>query len=127
MTPEVEAAVEEVRRTFPGHRVDVEAEAQGGAYVMVHDLPLGGRYSPPTSWFGFLVTFQYPRADVYPHFIDGGVRRADDRPHGAGFSGPSIWQGRSTLQVSRRSNHWNAASDTAAGKLLKVLEWVRSQ
>jgi hypothetical protein len=29
VTPEVEAAVEEIRLTFAGHRVDVEEEAQG--------------------------------------------------------------------------------------------------
>lgn len=127
MTPEVEAAVEGVRQTFPGHRLEVEPEVQGGAYVVVHELPLGGRYAPETSWFGFLITFQYPRADVYPHFIDGGVRRADGRPHGPGFSGPNPWRGRPALQVSRRSNRWDPALDTAAVKLLKVLEWVRAQ
>jgi hypothetical protein len=29
--------------------------------------------------------------------------------------------------VSRRSNRWNAANDTAALKLAKVIEWLRSQ
>ena len=55
------------------------------------------------------------------------VRRADGKQHGKGFSGPLVWQGRLALQVSRRSNRWSPALDTAAAKLLKVLEWVRSQ
>src|SRR5687768_8391968 len=100
MTPEVEAAIEEIRQAFPGHRVHVEPEAQGGAYVTVTDLDVGDTYVPSNTWFGFLITFQYPRADVYPHFVDAGLKRADQRPHGNGFSGPIEWRGRKALQVS---------------------------
>lgn len=129
MTPEVEQAIEEIRTAFAGHRVDVTPEPQGGAYVVVNDLAIGDRYSPPATWVGFLITFQYPNADVYPHFIDAGVRRGDGRAHGGGFSGPTAWPGRAgrVIQVSRRSNRWSPAFDTAATKLAKVLEWIKSQ
>lgn len=33
MTPEVEQAIAEIKQAFPEHPLDVEAEAQGGAYV----------------------------------------------------------------------------------------------
>jgi hypothetical protein len=127
MTPEVEQAIAQIRTTFDGHRVQFEPEPQGGAYVVVDDLFLGDQYVPTTSWLGFLITFQYPRADVYPHFVDPQLRRADGRAHGAGFSGPLSWQGRLALQISRRSNRLNPAIDTAATKLAKVIEWVKSQ
>lgn len=127
MTPEVTTAVEEIRAAFAGHRIDVTSEAQGGAYVVVQDLELGGRYQPSASWVGFLISFQYPYSDVYPHFIDGAVRRVDGRPHGQGMAGPVPWQGRSAVQVSRRSNRWNPVVDTAATKLAKVLGWIRAQ
>lgn len=127
MTPEVERAIDEIRRSFPDHQVTVEPEGQGGAYVVVHGLPIGERYVPPNTWVGFLITFQYPYADVYPHFIDGAVRRVDGRGHASGFSGPTPWRGRSALQISRRSNHLNPATDTAALKLMKVLQWTREQ
>src|SRR5688500_12697351 len=130
MTPEVQAAIEEIRTAFPGHRLDVEPEAQGGAYVVVHNLSLGERYEPHTSWVGFLVDFQCPYSDVYPHYIVAEVKRADSTSHGGGFSGPTQWPGRKdrqALQVSRRSNRWNPAVDTAATKLAKVLEWIRSR
>src|SRR5947208_1589663 len=125
MTPEVETAVQEIRNSFAGHRTDVEPEAQGGAYVTVHDLDIGDRHEPFRSWVGFLITFQYPRADVYPHFIDPAVRRADGQPHGAGISGPTNWNGRQALQVSRRSSRWDCTIDTAVGKLHKILAWLR--
>lgn len=127
MTPEVEQAIAQIRTTFDGHRVQFEPEPQGGAYVIVDDVFLGDHYVPTTSWVGFLITFQYPRADVYPHFVDPQLRRDDGRALGTGFSGPVSWQGRQALQISRRSNHLNPAIDTAATKLAKVIEWVKSQ
>jgi hypothetical protein len=127
MNPDVVEAAEEIKRSFPEHQVEVTPEAQGGAYVIVRDLDLGDKYEPATSWCGFLITFQYPHADVYPHFIDGRVRRKDGCGHGSGISGPMDWQRHSALQISRRSNRWNPAIDTAAAKLAKVLEWLRAQ
>lgn len=127
MTPEVITAIEEVKEAFSGYQVDVTPEAQGGAYVVVHGLSVGTHYVLPTSWVGFLITFQYPYADVYPHFIDQNLRRADGAAHRIGIVGPIPWNGKAALQVSRRSNHWHAATDTAALKLAKVLEWLKSE
>lgn len=124
MTQEVKAAIEEIKATFPDHRVDVEDEPQGGAYVVVADLSIGKTYVPSTTWVGFLLSYQYPYADVYPHFIDGEVQRVDKQSLGGGFSNPRTWQNRLAIQVSRRSNHWNPALDTATTKLVKVLEWI---
>ena len=127
MTPEVEEALEEIRTTFSGHNVTIEPEKQGGAYVIVHDVNISQVYNPPVTWIGFLIDFQYPRSDVYPHFVDGSIKRADNRALGEGFSGPNNWQGRQAIQVSRRSNHRNSAVDTAALKLLKVIEWLHTR
>jgi len=127
MTPDVEAAINELRRDFAGHQIDVEDEPQGGAYVIVHDLPLGDQYAPPCSWVGFLIHFQYPRSDIYPHFIDASVTRVDGKGWGGGISGPTDWRDRKVLQISRKSNHWNPNTDSAALKLAKVLEWLKQK
>lgn len=131
MTTEVEAAIQEIRWAFPEHQLEVQPEPQGGAYVVVNHLQIGDQYAPSTSWVGFLITFQYPYADCYPHYVDGRVERADGQALGQGFSGPMTWQtplqSRSAVQVSRRSNRLNAATDTALLKLLKVLEWMKSR
>jgi hypothetical protein len=126
VTPEVAAAVEEIRQTFTGNPVEVEEEAQGGAYVIVRNLDVGERFKPAAIWLSFLISFQYPDSDVYPHFTDAGFARADGIALGAGFSGVT-WREQSVLQVSRRSNRWNPAVDTAAGKLINVLEWMKSR
>ncbi len=127
MTPEVENAINEVKATFPEHQVDVEPESQGGAYVIVRDLLIGDHYIPPTTWVGFVIGFQYPRSDIYPHFIDGNIKRANGQNHGGGFSGPVTWQNRLALQISRKSNRHDPVIDTAATKLFKVLEWIKTQ
>ncbi len=127
MTPEIEVAIQEIRDALPGHQVEVGEEPQGGAYVVVHDLPIGDHYTPSAAWVGFLITFQYPRADVYPHFLAPDLSRVDGGNLSSTFRRGQTFWGRPAIQVSRRSNGWNAAVDTAALKLVKVLDWVRSQ
>ncbi len=127
MTPKVEKAIQEIRVAFRDNPVVVEENPDGGAYVIVQDVVLGYQYNPSTSWIGFGINFQYPYSDVYPHYIESGVKRADNSCHGIGFSGPINWQGRSVIQVSRRSPNWNPAQDIAAEKLAKVLDWINTR
>ena len=126
MTPAVVSAIEQVRATFSACRVDVEADGSGGAYVKVHDVPLGPPYAQDHSWFGFHITFQYPYADVYPHFVRPDLKRIDGRPLGEGTGGGSF-RNHQAVQLSRRSNRLNPATDTAALKLLKVHQWLKSR
>ena len=124
--PAVTAAVDEVRRLLPFATVEVELDEQGGAYVIIESIPLGATYTQSGSWVGFHITFQYPFADVYPHFIRGDLARSDGAALGESFSATE-WRGRSAVQVSRRSNRLDPAVDTASTKLSKVVEWVRSR
>jgi hypothetical protein len=127
LTSEVELAIKELIQAFPEGKVEVEPDTDGGAWVVVHSLSVGPTYEPDKTWFGFQVTFQYPRADVYPHFVDGALHRKDGRPLGEAFSGITEWRGRSAVQVSRASKRLDPLNDTAATKLAKVLEWVRAR
>lgn len=127
MTPEVEKAVEEIKTLFSVNRVEIEAVADGGARIIVHDIQLAATYSPQVTWIGFIIGFQYPRADVYPHYIDHVVKRVDENPLGEAFSGPMKWQERDCIQISRKSNKLDPSVDTAATKLAKVIEWINSR
>lgn len=126
LTAEVDDAIDEIRRHFDQTVTTVVEDGQGGAYVFVEDVDLGGKYSPARSWIGFHVTFQYPYSDVYPHFVRGDLARADGTGLGEAMSSGQF-QGRQAIQVSRRSNHLNPATDTALLKLLKVLDWMQSR
>jgi len=129
MNPPVEEAIAEIRATFADHQVDVEPDTDGGAFVTVQNLQLGDQYTPSVSWMGFHITFQYPHADVYPHFCVAGLKKngVDVVPpfHKGDWKTPSSAVAATT--VSRQSNHRNPAVDTAAIKLMKVLEWIRKQ
>jgi hypothetical protein len=125
ITPSAEKAIEEIRSSFPDCGVEVEPDGAGGAYVTVRGIAVGAPYAQPDLWIGFQITFQYPYADVYPHFTRPDLTRLDGRPLGEGF-GAAHWRNLAAIQISRRSNKLNPATDTAALKLLKVLQWLRN-
>ena len=125
LSPAVATGVTGVRDQFPGHAVTVTSDDNGGVFVVVDDVPAGPPYAEDTTWLGFHINAAYPDSDVYPHFV-GPLIRKDEKAHGEGIAATE-WRGRPALQLSRRSNHWNAATDTAALKALKVLTWLASR
>ena len=118
-------AIEEIRCTFDGCDVEVEPDGSGGAVVVVRGVPMGCPYAQTAIWLGFHITFQYPYADVYPHFTNADLARSDGGGLGGGF-GTASFQGQPAIQISRRSNKLNPKTDTAALKLLKVVAWMRN-
>lgn len=133
-TPEVSAALGELKDAYGAAAVTAQADPQGGAYVTVDPVEFGDHFTPATGWIRFHITFQYPAADIYPHFIPRTVRRADGKavtpgtPLGVGTSEGSYTHGTEqfdAIQLSRRSNRWNPATDSAVLKLVKVLAWLR--
>ena len=124
--PAVAKAIEEISCTFEGCDVEVEGDGSGGAVVVVRGVTMGCPYVQTEVWFGFHITHQYPYADVYPHFTNADLARSDGGGLGGGF-GTASFRGQPAIQISRRSNRLNPATDTAALKLLKVVTWMKSQ
>lgn len=122
--PAVIEGIKELIEAFGEGNVKYTPEDSGGAIVFVNNVDVGGTYAPSIVWFGFIITFNYPHADVYPHYCN--LKRSDGNALGGGF-GNANWQGKDCVQISRRSNNWNPATDTAALKLAKVIKWVKEQ
>lgn len=124
MKPHVAAALQELDRAFPSSTVHGREDGKGGAYVIVEDVPIGPRYAPASTWLGGHITALYPYADIYPLFIDAGVRRLD----GTAFEPPvtpnAQFERRPALQVSRRNNHTQNYPQTALSKFLKVQQFL---
>jgi hypothetical protein len=138
MKASIATAVEEIVGAGIGTRVKTMQDADGGAYVIVDEVAICASFSPSTAWIGFHLVWTYPDADVYPHFTDPSLRylgsnsSANQYPEGnlpiamsrgatmPGFEIPAI-------QVSRRSNHRNAETDSALQKLLRIIEFLRSR
>lgn len=131
MNSAVLQAVQEISRSMPGCDVVAEPDDDGGAFVTVNGVDLGTGYIPATTFVGFRITFQYPIADIYPHFVTPDLRRADGTSFGEGFHTGKEWKTPSVTlvatMVSRVSRRRDAAIDTAATKLLQVLTWIRNQ
>lgn len=139
MTPEVTAAIDEIRRQYAGHTVLVGPDKDGGACVIVEGVKLGDTYAGAETWVGFHITHSCPYADVYPHFVRHDLVRADSKAHPAGITGGHTFPqprvvtdgtmpSRNALQISRRAKQRDNQSgiESPLIKLLKVLKWLNS-
>jgi hypothetical protein len=140
MTPEVEEAIEAIRRHFHGFAALVGPDQNGGACVIVEGVPLGPPWAQADTWLGFHITHACPYADVYPHFVRGDLTRADGNPPGEAISNghtfpqPGVVVGntlsaRAATQLSRRAKNRDpeSALETPLIKTLKVLRWLKSR
>ncbi len=126
MTPTVADAIDEIKQTFVGATIAAREDGEGGAYVRIEPVDPGPPYAQRETWIAFRITAQYPYADVYPLFVRADLSRVDGQQLGEGMSVAS-YDGNPAVQVSRRSNHLDPATDTAALKVLKVLKWMASR
>jgi hypothetical protein len=138
MKPAVEAAVAELRAGLRHNNVRHLEDGEGGAYVIVDELFIGENFTPSAAWIGFHITWPYPDADIYPHFLCPQVQYAgrqqtpNQHPDGnlpvpmtrggtmPGFDLPAI-------QISRRSQRRNVETDSALQKLMRVLALLRTK
>jgi hypothetical protein len=141
MTADVEKAVQHVRKAWPDNVVIIKEDDGGGACVLVEALDLGEHFTPSTSWVAFHITHGYPDADVYPHFIDADVlyvgpgpadnqapsgKLADSLPVPLTRGAVAPLFEKPAIQISRRTHGENIGTDTAANKLARILDLLRS-
>ena len=126
MNPEVERAVQELRQRFANATVDVEDDGDGGAFVKLHPIDPGPTYVQDETWVQFQIGSQYPYADVYPLFVRPDLERVDGGSHRDRVRLKSF-RGEPALRLSRNSPRLNAATDTAALKVTKVIEWLHNE
>lgn len=125
MTQEVNEAISQIADAYGESNIQVDEDGQGGAYVVVNNIFLGHEFYPSVIWCGFYITFAYPVADVYPHFINNDLNRGDGRPFSTALQRNQIWRERTAIQISRRSNNLNPAVDTALVKLEKIIKFIK--
>jgi hypothetical protein len=122
---QVEQAVRELEAAYPGSRVTVLEDGQGGAHVFVEEVDFGPSFSPQRSWMGGHVTALYPQADIYPVFIGREIARTDGRA----FTTPvtaSKYQGRDAWQVSRANRQIHAGPQTVVMKFAKIRHFLET-
>src|SRR4051794_33374564 len=120
MNQEVGGAIEELRRAFPSSELTVTEDGQGGAYVILEHVELGGNFTPPAAWIGGHITAHYPYADIYPVFMDASVRRSNGDPFEVPITHGHQFAARAAIQISRRNNQIQSCPQTAVAKFRKI-------
>ena len=135
MKEAVAAALKELAEGLPAATVVHTEDDDGGAYVIVDPVDIGPRYERRSTWIGFHISYAYPEADVYPHFIDGAIKYIGDSetpnrsPEGdlptaltrgqmPGFDRPAI-------QISRRTKTPDPETHSALYKLHRVIDMLK--
>ena len=98
-------------------------DGQGGTLAVVDPVPLGPPYVQGDTWVGFHITHLHPQADIYPLHVRGDLRRTDGVGLGAATSASSF-DGRPSIQLSRRTNHLDPETFSALMKLDHVIAWL---
>ena len=124
MKPQIQTSIEELQRQFPDAVISTRDDGSGGAYVILNPLNIGGRYIPTSTWMGFHIPPLYPYADIYPVFIGPEVRRADGQAFVPPVTHNASFEGRPSIQVSRRSSAAQQGLQKAATKVLKILDFL---
>lgn len=124
LNPEVRQGLDELAVLFG--ELAVAPDGQGGARVTVRDISLPEGLNRTESWCGFVIPFNYDDVQVYGHHFPADLRRADGQPlNGPGFNYSGNWEGTPALVISRSSPGWRKGIDTAALKLVKVIEFLK--
>ena len=140
MKAEVEEAVFQLADGGPGRWVQFVEDDSGGAFVLVADVVVGTAFDPAETWFAFHITNLYPESDVYPLFVDAGLRYIGEGPtpsqHPDGNLPERMTHGEFTIlgltgvpaiQISRSSPRRNSETDSALNKLLRVIDWLENR
>jgi hypothetical protein len=126
MKDAVKSAIEEIRASFPGVPLTVHEDGQGGAWFFIEGIDPGPIFQNRSVWVGADIGAQYPYSDIYPVFVSGDLKRVDGAQLGEAKSVGVGFHGRTSVQLSRRSNHRDPGLETAAIKIQKVLAWLAS-
>jgi hypothetical protein len=124
MKVEVSTGIEELKRQFSSSSFNIREDGQGGAYVVIEPISLGARYRPETTWMGFHIPPQYPYADIYPVFIGAESARTDGVAFVAPVTPGHNFEGRTAIQVSRRSGAAQNGLQKVTAKILKILDFL---
>jgi hypothetical protein len=138
MVEHVETRLKELREGLVGSGVRVLEDGSGGAFVIVDNIEIGDHFAPSRTWIGFHITWADEDADVYPYFIDAGVRYVGDGaapvehpsgnlPAAMGRGGQMPGFDLPAITISRRSNRRNPETDSPLQKLLRIIEFLRTR
>jgi hypothetical protein len=127
VTAPVARAITEIRSSFPDTQVYAWPDGQGGAHVVIDSIDLGPGWAQESTWLAFSISYLYPDADCYPHYVRADLAHADGRGLEVPFHFGNAFLDHPSVMVSRRTNLREPALSTAARKALSVTAHIQEQ
>jgi hypothetical protein len=119
----VAVGIAELRDEFGA--ADIVPTGDGGARVTVARVALPPPLTQSYAWIGFVIPYNYDEVQVYGHFVPADLVYVDGRTLiGPGLQAGQTWEERPAIKISRNSPRWHAGVDSAASKLIQVVQWL---
>src|SRR5438067_9300331 len=129
MTEEQADALEDVRATFPEHAVDYGETADGGLWVVVREVAIGGGWNRALIDLAVKLQVTFPSSMPYPFYCEPGLARTDGQNFGPIQPTVDVGDGVQRTQISltvQGQQQFDTANETLGSRLVAVIAWLRS-
>lgn len=120
--PVQQAAIDDVRETFPEHEVTDEDLPDGSVWLTVHGLEISDRWTPGTIDLSVKVPTTFPASPPYPYYGPPGLTWS-------GGQAPALQainlDGVARTQISLMKPY-DPETETLGGRIVAVRHWMRS-
>jgi hypothetical protein len=130
MTEEQGDALADVEATFREYQVDHEETGDGGLWVILRQVAIGGEWNRPLVDLAVRLQLTFPTTPPYPFYCEPGLARTDGQMLSATqTTNLDIGDGVPRSQISLRvgnQEHFDVAKETLGGRFVAVLAWLRN-
>lgn len=130
MTAEQADALADVEATFREYQVDNDETTDGGLWVILRQVAIGGGWNRPVVDLAVKLQMTYPTTPPYPFYCEPGLARAN----GDVFSptqttsvdiGDGVQRTQISLRISNQES-FDTAHETLSGRFAAVIDWLRN-
>jgi hypothetical protein len=129
MTEEQADALEDVRATFPEHVVDHEETADGGLWVVVREVEIGGGWNRALIDLAVRLQVTFPTTMPYPFYCEPGLARTNGQTFAPIQPTADMGDGIQRTQISltvQGQQQFDTANETLGSRFFAVIEWLRN-
>lgn len=123
MLPEQEAAVADVRQTFPDHTVTATDLPDGRVWVTVEQVDAGAGWAPAVTDLSVYLTVAVGTSP-YPFYAAAGLSRTDGRSFGAMSPSVQVHDGMGRAQLSLKKDY-DSATEGLGARFAAVMHWLQ--
>lgn len=129
MTDEQRQALGDVKQTFAEHRVDQLEAADGGLWVIVHEVAIGEGWNRELIDLAVKLQVTYPTTPPYPFYCEPGLVRVNGQVFSPTQTTSVEVDGVMHTQISLRigsQENFDTENETLGSRFVAVIAWLRS-